>query len=389
MINAIKTAALLAVAVFAVTVCNSGKSAAGTATGAYAQAAESVLTAVQAKGEEAASQAAVTAQSAAPDASASAPASGLNGSWMMVSIPDLDGYYKLNNGSYESYNSWSGDLIISKGTYTVSGDIITFTQTHCFGGPFSLHYTSLYTKDEVKARYETSVEFTDELFEEFFPGIFDSSMAKYIPDANPDYDILISEAGITYKRILASGKVAAVTAARPPAPADFTINGTVLEKYNGNEKFVIIPEGITEIGRWAFRENKTITNVVIPATVTLIRAGAFLRCTGLTSVHIPEGVTLIGSGAFYECTSLARVTIPETVTQIDEFAFQKCTGIKRLEIPATVTWIGQYTFSDWTSSQTIIIRGKTEEEADAAWGPAQNGEYWWRGNCNAKIFYTS
>jgi len=117
-------------------------------------------------------------------------------------------------------------------------------------------------------------------------------------------------------------------------------------------------------------------------------AGAFPRCTSLASVNIPEGVTLIGSGAFYECTSLTRVIIPESVTQIDEFAFRDCTGIKRLEIPESVKLIGNYAFGGWTPSQTIIVRGKDGEAgADAAWGPAQNGEYWWRGDCNANIVY--
>ena len=316
------------------------------------------------------------------------PAPRLNGSWLMIH-PELDGYYKLNNGSYESYNSLGSDLITTKGTYTLNGDVITFTQTHHYGGPFGLHNNILYTKDEVKVRYETSQELTDELFDDFFPNTFGSFQAKYIQGANPDYDIFISENCRTYKRILASGKTAAPVP-RPAEQADFTINGKVLEKYNGNEKFVIIPQGITEIGIRAFSENKNITNVVIPDGVSAIRAGAFFRCTSLVSVNIPLGVTLIGSGAFYECTSLTRITIPESVTQIDEFAFQKSTGIKRLEIPESVTTIGNYVFSGWTSSQTIIIRGKGDEAgADTAWGPAQNGEYWWRGNCGAKIVYMS
>ena len=374
--NAVKTAvfiAALAAAIIAVTACNKGKS--------EAQAAENAVqqeTAVQEKEE-----ASVTAQGVS-----ASTASRLNGSWLMIH-PDLDGYYKLNNGGYESYNSLGSDLITTKGTYTLNGDIITFTQTHHYGGPFGLHNDVLYTKDEVKVRYETSVEVSDEVFEDFFPGTFGSFQAKYVQGANPDYDMFISESGRTYKRILASGKTAAA-APLPASQADFTINGRVLEKYNGNERFVIIPEGITEIGIRAFAENKNITNVVIPDGVSAISAGAFLRCTSLASVNIPLGVTLIGSGAFYECTSLTRLTIPESVTRIDEFAFQKSTGIKRLEIPEGVTWIGNYVFKGWTSAQTIIIRGKGGEAgADAAWGPAQNGEYWWRGDCGANFIYMS
>ena len=53
---------------------------------------------------------------------------------------------------------------------------------------------------------------------------------------------------------------------------------TELKKYNGNEKKVTIPEGVTIIG-----EN------------------AFENCTSLTEINIPDSVTSIGKGAFKGC----------------------------------------------------------------------------------------
>jgi len=202
--NAIKTIVFIAAfvtAITAMTACNKGKGEAQTADNAV-QRETGVL-----EKEEAT----VTAQGASDS-----PASKLNGSWLITNRPGIDGYYKFNSGVFEYYNSRTGTLINSKGTYTLSGDIITFITTRESGLPFDLHYDVLYTKDEVKAHYETSTKLTDELIEEYFPFAFITTAVKYIQDANPDNDIFISQGGIIYKRILANGKVSA-TAHRPSA----------------------------------------------------------------------------------------------------------------------------------------------------------------------------
>lgn len=72
-------------------------------------------------------------------------------------------------------------------------------------------------------------------------------------------------------------------------------------------------------------------DVVIPATinglpVTEIGAGAF-RTSRLKSVVIPEGVTKIGKGAFQSCNQLESVTIPSSITQIEPNAFQNCPNL--------------------------------------------------------------
>ncbi|MED9970071.1 MAG: leucine-rich repeat domain-containing protein [Ruminococcus sp.] len=48
---------------------------------------------------------------------------------------------------------------------------------------------------------------------------------------------------------------------------------------------------------------------------------------GIKSVVIEEGITSIGSYAFYNCTGLTNVTIPGSVTSIGKSAFSGCTGL--------------------------------------------------------------
>jgi len=64
-------------------------------------------------------------------------------------------------------------------------------------------------------------------------------------------------------------------------------------------KALVIPDGITEIGDYAFAGTQ-ITSVTLPGSVTRIGANAFRDCTQLTSVNIPSRVTKItfGNSAF-------------------------------------------------------------------------------------------
>ena len=69
-------------------------------------------------------------------------------------------------------------------------------------------------------------------------------------------------------------------------------------------------------------------NYVIPDGITIIPAYTFRNCTGLTSVTIPDGVTSIGYEAFRGCTGLTSITIPDSVTSIESDAFEDCRSLQ-------------------------------------------------------------
>ena len=56
---------------------------------------------------------------------------------------------------------------------------------------------------------------------------------------------------------------------------DFVIENGVLKKYKGQGGDVVIPEGVTSIGFWAFSDCSSLASVVIPEGVTSIGAAAF------------------------------------------------------------------------------------------------------------------
>lgn len=106
------------------------------------------------------------------------------------------------------------------------------------------------------------------------------------------------------------------------------IKNGVLEKYEGSEKKVVIPEGVTCIGREAFRWNNTIESIIIPDSVETIKEYAFVGCKGIKSLDIPKSVKTIGFLAFNYC-GMERVTIPPTVKEVSFGAFN---GVKEITV---------------------------------------------------------
>lgn len=99
----------------------------------------------------------------------------------------------------------------------------------------------------------------------------------------------------------------------------------------------------------------SVKNIIIADGVTSIGNYAFWKCTSLTSITIPNSVTNIGNDAFYDCSSLKSITIPDSVTNIAEAAFQGCSSLKNITISNSVTSIDGGTFYDCSSLTSIVI----------------------------------
>ncbi len=98
---------------------------------------------------------------------------------------------------------------------------------------------------------------------------------------------------------------------------------------------ITIPNTITSIGIYAFKNINSLTSVTIPSTVTSISSYAFSNCSSLTSVTIPEGVKSIGQFAFFKCNSLADVVVPGSVTSIGSRAFAGCSNLTNFSLSSS------------------------------------------------------
>lgn len=178
---------------------------------------------------------------------------------------------------------------------------------------------------------------------------------------------------------------------------------------------IIIPEGITSIGNYAFSGCTGLSEINIPSSITSIGGCAFQNCTGkaiincnlqdvnssndspfnnarfsevefgkgvtkvssmafyyctqLTKVTLPDGVTSIGSSAFYQCSVLSNINIPNSVTSIDGSAFYGCTSLNNITFPDGLTKIGSYAFYECKNLANITIPDSvTSIEAYAFYG---------------------
>jgi len=158
---------------------------------------------------------------------------------------------------------------------------------------------------------------------------------------------------------------------------------------------LIIPDGMTSIGRSAFDGCSGLTSVTIPNSVTSIEVGAFRNCSGLTSLTIPNSLTSIGYEVFYGCRGLTSVTIPSSVTSIGDQAFDGCSGLTSVTIPSSVTSIGKNAFYGCSGLTSLIIPNSVTSIGIAAFNNCSgltsitvengNSKYDSRDNCNAII----
>lgn len=80
---------------------------------------------------------------------------------------------------------------------------------------------------------------------------------------------------------------------------------------------VVIPDTVTEIGDYAFVNNSEITELEIPGSVKRIGSYAFANCVNLRSVKIENGVKELGNTCFVGLTALEELKLPGSVDVVD------------------------------------------------------------------------
>ena len=91
---------------------------------------------------------------------------------------------------------------------------------------------------------------------------------------------------------------------------------------------VVISEGVTSIGDYAFYGAPALESIEIASTVTAIGDYAFKNAPSLRDVVLPQGLTSLGDSAFYACTALESIEIPASLWTVKPYTFKNCTGLK-------------------------------------------------------------
>ena len=118
---------------------------------------------------------------------------------------------------------------------------------------------------------------------------------------------------------------------------------------------VVIEDGVTTIGSYAFRGCYQMTDVTIGGSVVSIGKYAFYSCSALRDLEIPGSVTSIGMYAFSICGSLETVVIGNGVADIGDWAFRSCESLTSVTIPESVATFGKGVFGDCRSLTGIWV----------------------------------
>lgn len=193
---------------------------------------------------------------------------------------------------------------------------------------------------------------------------------------------------------------------------------TYYSPIRGNWKKVIISEGITGIGNYAFSPCYSIDTLILPSTLDTICPEAFTETptwradcevkhidwspisyrgtppligahsiilrnsvqklpdeiysksplAASSSMTIPSSVTEIGYASFSGCKGITSIDIPSSVTSIGRYAFYGCTGLTSITIPNSVTSIGDDAFNGCTGLTSITIPNSVTSIGDGAFG---------------------
>ncbi len=124
---------------------------------------------------------------------------------------------------------------------------------------------------------------------------------------------------------------------------------------------IIIEDGVTHIGNYAFEYAENLTDVTMPGSLTSIGCNAFAWCNKLGNITIPDSVTRIDGSAFWRCSSLSGMTIGNSVTSIGSDAFKLCYNLTEITIPASVEKLGSSVFEDCSGLTDVIFQGNAPE----------------------------
>lgn len=121
---------------------------------------------------------------------------------------------------------------------------------------------------------------------------------------------------------------------------------------------VIIKDGVTSVGNYAFYTCWSLVSVELPNSITTIGDSSFSYCTSLKTITIPNSLKSFGNNAFYHCRSLPSIIIPDGVTSIGNGAFDSCV-FEDITIPNSVTSIGDSAFSGCSLKNVVIPESVT------------------------------
>ena len=180
------------------------------------------------------------------------------------------------------------------------------------------------------------------------------------------YDSEIAEINLARVRSIGTGCFALTKRLRQlELPACEKIGNSAF--YQAGLQKIELPEGVQTVGKKAFAENASCTQISLPQTLRSIGAEAFSQ-TKTGNLSIPASLTVIPDRAFYQSVD-GKLSLPNTLTEIGGFAFSEC-AITEMKLPQTLRQLRSGAFSGSRIDCDLTVPGSVEAIGDSAFSVA-------------------
>ncbi|MBR5127046.1 MAG: InlB B-repeat-containing protein, partial [Roseburia sp.] len=132
---------------------------------------------------------------------------------------------------------------------------------------------------------------------------------------------------------------------------DYVDSNAEWMNYKEYIKKIVINEGITKVGDYAFYNLRELKSVTFPNTVTHIGDYAFAY-SAISEIELPKNLTTIKMGAFSH-TKLKEIVVPENVQELGQIVFEGCELLEKAEIYADILTLEYGLFMDCSSLRDI------------------------------------
>lgn len=122
---------------------------------------------------------------------------------------------------------------------------------------------------------------------------------------------------------------------------------------------VVVEEGVTYIGEYAFSSTLHIESVSLPEGVIKIGDHAFAGA-GLKSLILPNSLECIGKQSFM-FNAFSEVIIPEKVTEIGMLAFEACFELKSVNVKGSISVLEERVFENCHKLEKLCLPSSVKE----------------------------
>lgn len=140
------------------------------------------------------------------------------------------------------------------------------------------------------------------------------------------------------------------------------LNETTIESYRtaGYETYFILPSLDCICGEsLEYSYNNGVLTITGTGAMTSYKSAEVVpwnnRRLEITKVVLPEGLTTIGAYAFHGCSNLTSIDIPSNVTTVGKRAFGGCSHLEGIELPVALTSLASDAFLN-----TTVSRGESD-----------------------------